>query len=148
MSEKDERETVEVKSAVAREVAEAEFERFTQYWDIHTDSEAMTVESREDFDIKRANIIRLIRSGDVTIDEKGKLTYRLIFSEIAVPELCFAVPTGAAYVSFDRYKDRQNMAKTFEMLGAMTGQPPKTFSNLDGRDVKFCMGMLALFMAS
>lgn len=148
MSEDNARDEMEIKSAVDPETAEAEFDRFAGYWDIHTDPEAMSVESREDFDIKRANIIRLIKAGDVKIDEKGKLTYRLLFSKSTIVELCFTVPTGAAYVSFDRYKDRQNMAKTFEMIGAMTGQAPKTFSNLDGRDIKFCMGMLALFLAS
>lgn len=135
---------------VSDKVAEVEFEKFADYWDICTDSDIMTPESKEDFDMRRANIIRFIKSGTVKIDGDGKLTYVLRYPDTSatLAELTFKVPKGDAYIAFDKYRDRQNMAKIYDMLGAMTKLPPKTFSNLDARDVKFCQGMLTLFMAS
>lgn len=137
----------EIENAVDKETAAAEFDRFAEYWDICTDADVMTPETKEDFDLRRAQIIRLIQSGGIKINDEGQLIYTLRFSDTS-EDLTFRVPKGSAYVAFDRYKERQNMAKTFEMIGAMTAKPPKYFSNIDGRDVKFCHGMLTLFMAS
>ena len=130
------------------EVAEKEFDRFVQEWDIDGNIDAMSGEDRDAFKAQKDRIVRQIMAGNATVDEHGNISYTLRHPKGSLTELAFNVPNGDAYMAMDNYKDRQSVHKLNAFMGSMTKQPPKLFSNMDGRDIKFCMGVTLLFLGS
>ena len=133
---------------VAREAAEQEFARFADAWDIDVNTDLMPGEDKESFMQQKGRIVHQIISGSATIDEDGDIHYTLKYPKGETTELHFRVPTGAAYMSMDNFKDRQNINKIYAFIGSMTKQAPKLFANMDARDVKVCQGVAILFLAS
>jgi hypothetical protein len=133
---------------ISRDVAEVEFERFTRAWDIDVNTDNMSGEDKESFDQQKGRIVTQIIAGHATVDETGDIHYTLKYPRGDTATLHFRVPRGTAYTSMDSFKDRQNIGKINAFMGAMTKQAPKFFSNMDGRDVKFCYGVAILFLAS
>lgn len=129
-------------------VAETEFDRFVDEWDIDGNIDAMSGETREDFDQQKNRIVQQILKGNAVVDEKGNVTYILRHPQGSLTEVKFSVPNGAAYMAMDKYKERQGMHKLYAFMGESTNQPPALFSNMDGRDIKFCMGVTLLFLGS
>ena len=139
---------VESKKKMTLVVAEAEFERFVEEWDIDGNIDAMSGETREDFEQQKSRIVRQILLGNAAVDEKGNVIYTLRHPQGSLTEIKFNVPNGAAYIAMDKYKERQGMHKMYAFMGEATNQPPALFSNMDGRDIKFCMGVTLLFLGS
>ena len=133
---------------VVLEQAEAEFAKFADEWDIDDNVEAMSGEDRDSFNQVRARIIRQIMNGSAVIDGDGNVTYTLKHPKGSVAEIAFRVPGGEAYMAMDKFKDRQSIHKLYAFMGSMTKQPPALFSNMDGRDIKFCQGVALLFLGS
>lgn len=133
---------------VSQDMADKEFARFVAAWDIDANIDSMTGEDKESFEQQKKRIITKIMTGDAVIDDAGNIVYNLRFAEGAVQQLTFRVPNGAAYMAMDRHKDRQNIHKLYEFMGAMTKQAPKLFASMDARDVKFCQGVALLFLGS
>jgi len=150
MTNETEKKTVEANPiVVAREVALDEFNRWAVAWDIHTELKTMTQEDRDSYESQRDAVVAGIMLGNATVSADGEtITYRLKKPTASVSELTFAVPTGAAYMAMDAQKEGRNIAKMFEFMGAMSKQPGAMFSKLDGRDLKFCQGVVALFLGS
>ena len=138
----------ENKKKMTLEVAEKEFDRFVQEWDIDGSIDTMSGEDREAFKAQKDRIVRQILEGNATVDEHGNIAYTLRHPQGSLTELKFNVPNGAAYMAMDRYKERQGMHKLYAFMGESTSQPPALFSNMDGRDIKFCMGVTLLFLGS
>ena len=136
------------KQKMTLEVAEKEFNKFVQEWDIDGNIDAMSGEDRDAFKQQKDRIVRQILEGNATVDEHGNISYTLRHPKGELTELAFNVPNGAAYMAMDQYKDRQSVHKLNAFMGSMTKQPPKLFSNMDGRDIKFCMGVTLLFLGS
>jgi len=135
-------------SKINTEMAEQEFDRFAERWDIETNTARMNEESAEGFQALKDRIVRAIEKGRATIGDKGNLTYALYESIGDVKHLDFSVPKGSAYMEMDNYKDKQSMRKLFAFMGGMTKQDSKIFAKMDGVDVKFCQGVATLFMVS
>ena len=133
---------------ISRDVAEEEFVRFTRVWDIDVNTDNMSGEDKESFDQQKGRIVNQIVAGHAVVDEDGDIHYTLKYPKGDTAVLHFRVPGGNAYTSMDSFKDRQNIGKLNAFMGAMTKQAPKFFSNMDGRDVKFCQGVAVLFLAS
>ena len=132
---------------ISREMAEDEFERFADAWDIDTDTDDMDIEDRKSFDEQRRKIVKAIMKGHATVSDNGDVTYTP-YGENGGDPLTFRIPSGAAYMSMDKYKDRQNMHKMFGFMGSMTKQHSKVFSDMSAIDTKFCMGITLLFLGS
>ncbi len=130
-------------------VAEAEFDRLVNLWEIDGDTETMNEESRDGFEDQKRRIVQGLVRGTVLIDDEGAVTCRLPHTtELEMTELTLRVPTGAAMLKWDNYKDRQNVHKMNAMLGAMSKQNPAVFSKIDARDLKPVMAVATLFLAS
>ncbi|MEE9393704.1 MAG: hypothetical protein V3W41_14470 [Planctomycetota bacterium] len=130
-------------------VAEAEFERFAASWDLDTDTASMEEEDRKSFEDLQRKLVRKIVSGSLAIGDDGCATYTLMHPKSDVlTEVTFSVPTGAAVVGWDKYKDRQNVHKLNAFMGACTKQAPATFAAMDFRDLKVCQAVALLFLAS
>lgn len=134
---------------VAKEVAEQEFQRFADSFEIDTNVDAMPADDAASFKSQRDRIVAQIVKGRATVGDGGNIIFRARrAADNEEIELTFRVPTGDAYIRMDNHKDRESVHKMFSFLGSMTGQPPKLFSALDGRDTRFCMGIASLFLGS
>lgn len=140
--------TEDSKKKMTLEVAENEFDRFVEEWDIDGNIDAMSGEDRDSFKQQKDRIVRQILQGNATVDEHGNIAYILRHPKGELTDLSFNVPDGAAYMAMDQYKERQSVHKLNAFMGAMTKQPPRLFSSMDGRDIKFCMGVTLLFLGS
>jgi hypothetical protein len=129
---------------VDRETAERDFETFAEEWGIDTDLEDMDEESRDGFEQHKRRIVRAIMSGNAVVDGH-KLSYTPLGDS---DEITFKRPKGRALLAMDNAKESQHMRKMFEFLGSVTGQAPKVFSNMDGRDLKLCSSVASLFLVS
>jgi hypothetical protein len=136
------------KVKVSEEVAEQDFERFAEYWDIDTETETMSPEDRDSFEGQKSRILRAIKNGRAAIGDDGKLTYKLREPIGEYESLTFKLPRGDAFISMDKHKERQSMHKIQTLIAGMTGVPSSLLSRLNGIDMKFGMGVASLFLAS
>lgn len=133
---------------IDRQVAENDFNRWAEAWDIDTDREYMDAEDREDFDNMRTRMIRAIQRGRLVISETADEVTQSLHRPLGeTAEVTYRIPSGSAWLTMDQHKEKQGMHKMFSYLGSMTGLPYKTFSNMDGRDLKLAQQVAALFMA-
>ena len=133
---------------VALEVAEGEFGRFAEGWDIDADIAAMDDKDREAFEQHKRKIIRKITSGRIVINDEGNPEYTLIVPLGETPAVVFNIPDGAAYIAMDKFKDRETVRKMNAFMASATKLPPASYAKMDGRDVKVCQAIFALFMGS
>ncbi|MCK5236211.1 MAG: hypothetical protein KAR06_04420 [Deltaproteobacteria bacterium] len=133
---------------IALEVAEAEFDRFTEIWDIEPDLSGFSAEEHDSFGAHKSRIVKEIRNGNAVIDDEGRVVYTLKYSKENSPltELVFDVSRASKAV-MDQFKDRQAIRKTEAYIGSLVGQPPKTIHALDPRDQKFGEAVMLLFLA-
>lgn len=135
---------------IDQETAEHEFQRFVRLWEIDGDTATMDEDSREGFEGFERTICRALIRGTLAIDEEGAVTCQLPHTTelSSLTEVTLKVPTGAAMLKWDNYKERQNVHKMNAMLGAMSGQSPAVFSKIDARDLKPVMAVAVLFLGS
>ena len=128
--------------------AEAEFDKFVELWDIDGEVEEMDQDDRQGFLDQKRRFVRAVRAGRAVVDEKGGVEYRFIAIVNELDSISLKIPKGVSYMAMDRYKERQNMHKMQAFMADMSGQPVKVFANMDGRDMKFCMAVVTLFLGS
>lgn len=135
---------------VALEVAEADFNRFLNAWDIDGNIENMNSDDRDSFKEQKNRILSAISRGFATVDEEGDVHYILRYPDPKNDDNAFhfRVPKGDSNLAMDKHKPDQTQHKSFEVLGKMVKKHPNVFSKMDGRDLKFCQGVACLFLAS
>jgi len=134
---------------VEKSVAEAEFQRFAESWDVDTDVLEMSEDDQQGFAKVKRTLLRVIMSGNLTIDEAGNPKYTLRYPNMtSLTELEFQVPVGGALLEFDKFKDRENIRKIMAYMGNFTGKPDGVFAKMDTRDVKICQAVALLFLAT
>ena len=131
---------------IALEVAENEFDRFTELMDLDVNTEGMSADDKRDFTLQRSRIIEVIQSGSLTVNEDGCPVYIPRMKDDASP-ITFYEPTGASYMAMDRKKLGEDMAKLFATMADMTKTSSGLFSKMKGRDLKICMAITTLFLA-
>lgn len=136
---------------VAREVAEAEIDRFLEMMDLEQNLESLSAEGRDEFNRTRERLVNAVCNGRLVVNENGEpvLTVELkrADGEVETRDLRFREPTGATYMQADKKKEGENMAKMFAMFAEMTRTDIKTFSRLRGSDVRICTALGGLFLA-
>ncbi len=134
---------------VEKSVAEAEFQRFAESWDVDTDLLEMNEDDQQGFAKVKRTILRVIMSGQLTIGDTGDPKYTLRYPNMtSLVELDFHVPIGGALLEFDKFKDRENIRKIMSYMGNFTGKPDGVFAKMDGRDLKICQAVALLFLAT
>ena len=136
------------KDKISHDMAEHDFERFADFWDVDTDVEHMTVEDRDSFETEKRRIIRSIISGRTRINDEGNVEYTMREAVGSYEQMIFKIPRGEAYISMDKHKERQSMHKIYSVVSSMTGVPSVIISRMHGNDSKFAVGMAILFLAS
>ena len=131
---------------VAREVAEAEFDRFAESMDIDTTDKALTEEDRASLAQQRAIIVGAICKGSLVINDKGEPVFTPTQGDATARQpLTFPEPNGGVMLSVDRFGKNAGVAKTYAMLGELTKTTPAHFSRMVERDLKVCRAIFALF---
>ena len=124
-------------------VAQDEFNRFLELMDIDNDPSHMSGEDRVNFDKLARTITKAIETGRLVVNDDGEP----VFTPAGFDSpMTFHEPTGATYMSIDRRKDGQNVAKLHAMLADMTKQPPDVFAKMKARDYKVAQAVIMLFL--
>lgn len=135
-------------SKVAKEVAEADFNRFGAAMDLNFDISQTDRDSLEGFNGQKQKVVDALMKGSLVINEFGEPEYTpQRIDNIAGGKIVFHEPTGAAYMEMDRCKEAEGMKKTFVFMAATTGISSSTFATMPNRDIKVCQAITALFLA-
>ncbi len=135
-------------STLAPEVANSEFARFADLWDIDTNVDSMTEDDIDSFEKAKRPLIRGFSEGWLTCDDEGILTFELQYSKKADFSKVSLDPAKADVLSMDKYKDRQNMHKLKAYMATMAGRTVNKLADLDSRDEKRIRGPILLFLGS
>lgn len=131
-------------SKVAREVAQAEFERWADVFEIDTTTEDMSDKELEAFNAFKIKFIRRVETGVLLVDGDGTLELSPRGGDGKL--LKFNEPTGAV-LSARKINDTDFQAVR-RVLAMWTGAPPKRFADMKLRDFNFCTELLAFFGSS
>ncbi len=132
---------------IAKEVAEAEFDRFADLMDLDVNTEGMSADEKRDFTVQRDRLVRVIQSGALVINGNGEPVYTPQRAEGDVNPITFNEPTGASYLAMDRKKVGEDMGKLFSTMADVTGQSAGLFSKMKNSDLKVCIAIITLFLA-
>ena len=130
---------------IAKEVAEAEFERFVEANDLLVGTDNMDKEDRDSLDEQRGRIVRAIEVGAMVINEDGEPVFTPQRCQDA-KALTFHEPTGASLMAMDRKKKNEDVGKLYATMGDMTRTDAKTFSSMKMADLKVCIAVTTLFL--
>lgn len=132
---------------IAREVAEADFDTFTEAMDIEVDVSKLDVEDATAFNKQKDRIVRAIERGHLTINENGEAVYTPWNNRSKHKEpIVFRERSGASLMAMDGKKKGHDVAKTYAVLADMCQVPQVVFAGLVGADVKVCEALFALLM--
>jgi hypothetical protein len=128
---------------IAREVAEAEFERMCDARRIEHDASDLTDEESAEFAELRGTIVRMIMRGALVVGEGGDPTY----TAPGGPSLTFHPPTGATLMALETHPGGKNIANLIAAMQDMTQTDPGTFAKMSAIDVQACGRLGKLFLA-
>lgn len=128
---------------VAREVAEAEFERFCEMMAAYAD--AKNLKNEEDvksFNEQRERFIGAVMNGSLVVEDDGTAVYT---PHSGGAPMRFGEPTAANLIVADRFKRDANMQKQIALLASMSGRTEKEIGALSARDMRVCGALTAGF---
>lgn len=128
-------------SKVATEVAQQEFERWAETFEIDISTDAFDPEELKAFDGFKAKFIKRIETGALTIDDDGVIEFSPRGD--GGDPLKFDEPTGALLSA--RQKNDTEIQAARRVLASWTGVAPKRFAEMKLRDFNFCSELLAFF---
>ena len=134
-----------MKSLVAKEVAEQDFNRFADSMDLDIDPVGMDAEDKKGFEQQKDRIIAAIQSGSLVINDSGEPVFTPQRTKGA-DAITFYEPTGASLMAMDRKKKTEDIGKLYASMGEMTRTHASTFSKMKMPDLKVCMAITTLFL--
>lgn len=129
-------------SQVAKEVAEAEFQRFCDLMDLDVDTSEMDDEDRKSLDQAKRRVCLAIQDGRLTIDDAGQPTFAPKEGEPIV----FHEPTGETIMDTDAVKKSKDVTKMVQFMVSMTRTNMAVFRKMPQRDLRVCQSITALFL--
>ena len=131
---------------IALDVAEQEFDRFTDMMDLDVDVSRMDEEDKKSFESQKRPIIRALQMGSLVINEDGEPVYTPQRAGGDVNPITFHEHTGASLMAMDRKKNGENMGKLYSVMGDMTRTNANLFAKMKGGDLKVCQAIVNLYM--
>lgn len=131
---------------VAAEVAEAEFARFLDAFDLTEKLRLKTsldAEYKEGFELKKAVLLLSMRRGHLVVDEKGQPVFTPQLGDQKA--IVFKEPTWATRKAMDEVKGDKEQEKSILLCSRLTGQVQARFEKMAQRDVAVCDALAALF---
>jgi len=130
---------------ISSDMAESEFNRFTDAMDLDVDTSCMDIEDKTTFEKQKRRLIKALQNGSLVINDNGEPVYTPQKSTPNEP-LVFHEQTGAALMSMDRLKKNHDVAKTYAVMGNICKVPQDVFAKMKGIDIKICMIIFSLLM--
>lgn len=127
---------------VAAEVAEQEFNRFCEAMDLDVDPAGMDDDDKALFVDSKRRLVKAIRGGSLTIDEKGQP----VFTPSVGSPIVFGEPIGEQLMAGDAKKASHSHARLFAVLAEITKNPESRFRKMANRDLKVCKALGLLFL--
>lgn len=130
---------------VAREVAEAEFQRWADAMRLtrKLDLAKMSDADKAALGVLRECLLDAMQDGQLVVDEEG----RFVLAIAGVEPLVFNKPTGASVMAMDQAKGTEPTRKLVKFLADMTKRTTDTFAKLDLVDLQVCDSIAQLFLA-
>ncbi len=132
---------------IAKEVAEQEFDRFSEAMDLNLNTSMMDAEDLTQFNKQKDRILRAVQSGALVFNDDGEAVYTPQHRNTKHKDpITFHERTGASLMAMDGKKKGQDVAKTFAVMGDMCKVHPNVFAGMVGSDGKVCEAIFALLM--
>lgn len=136
---------------VAREVAEAEFEKWVKAMGLSRklDPDKLDDEDRKDLAKNRGTILDAIEDGPLVVNEEGEFEYT---PQIGVGDskdrtpVRFYEPDGACLMQMDQAKQDALVHREFKLLAAVTKRTSNYFAKMKNRDLDICKAILVTFL--
>lgn len=128
---------------IAREVAEAEFERMCDARRIEHDASELTDDEKAEWLELRGSLVRMIMRGALVVGENGDPTY----TPPGGPALTFHPATGATLMALETHPGGKTIANMMAALTEMTRTDAGTFAKLLAPDAQACSRIGKLFLA-
>jgi hypothetical protein len=133
---------------VAKEVAEADFERWLTEMGLSEkcDPARLNDEDKRSLAAVKELLVGALMNGSLVVDGGGCFVFTPTKSADQTP-ITFYEPTGASYMAMDLAKRGQDVQKTIKFLADMTKQSPTRFAKMVNRDLSVCSAISAIFLA-
>jgi hypothetical protein len=132
---------------ISSDMAEAEFDRFTEAMDLDIATDDMDQDDLTAFKKVKRRLLRAIGNGSLIINEDGEAEFMPQKDDSRYDKaLRFRQRTGGALMSMDSKKKGQDVAKTYAVMAQMCGVEQKVFARLLGEDGKVCEAIFTLLM--
>ncbi len=134
-------------NVIAKEVAEAEFDRFVECMDLDLDTAGMDAEDLTQFNKQKNRILRAIEKGALIVNDDGEAVYTPQNPKSKHREaITFHERTGASLMAMDGKKKGHDVAKTYAVMSDMCKVHPNVFAGLMGSDGKICEALFSFLM--
>jgi uncharacterized protein (UPF0262 family) len=133
---------------VAAEVAEQEFARFLDAFDLteKTQAKSLDADDRKSFESNKETILRAMRRGTLVLDDKSQPVFTPTQGSNTSP-ITFREPTGATVKAMDQGRKGAEVERSLYLMSAMTGQVRSRFEQMARRDLAVCEALAVLFFA-
>lgn len=122
--------------------AESEFFRFGEAMDLDFSAERLEEEDLKAFKETKANFIKAIQAGKLTVDDQGQPV--LTCSDGST--LTFREPKGADFMQMDKRRTQEQIGKVYTMIASICGVPVTEVGKLPNRDIKVAQTVIVLFL--
>jgi hypothetical protein len=140
--------SAEREPALAKEVAEAEFERWLSEMGLSDkcDPARLNDEDKRSLAAVKELLVGALVAGSLVVDAGGCFVFTPTKSVDQTP-VTFAEPTGASFMAMDQAKRGQDVQKTIKFIADITKQSPTRFAKMVNRDLAVCSAIAAIFLA-
>jgi hypothetical protein len=137
----------DVEPKVNIDMANAEFNRFTEAMDLDLDTDDMDEEDLTQFTKQKKKIINALMDGSLIINNNGEAVYtpRNPKSKREEP-ITFNERSGVSVMAMDGKKKNYDVRKTYAIMAEMCKVHQSVFANLVGIDIKTCEAIFSLLM--
>lgn len=133
-------------SKVAREVAEAEFERWAEAMGLSRklDPAKLDDNDRKSLAQQKNLLLDAIEDGNLVVNESGEFVFTPVKGDQG--PLTFPEPDGAMLKAVDQAKQGEAVARDHKLLGAITKTSAARFASMKARDLAVCTAVMVLFL--
>src|SRR5690606_13016685 len=131
-----------MKSKIAKDVAEQEFERMCDAFRIDYSTNELGEKDLEEWTELRGKIVQVLRTGALIVGEDGKPTYT---PPIGGDSLTVHPPTGATLMALETY-GQKNISNLVAAMAEMTRRDRSLFGKMAKPDFNVCSKLATLFL--
>lgn len=128
---------------VAKEVAEADFDRMCEKFRVDLDPANMTPDEAKDLGELRKMIVRDMMTGALIVSPEGLPT----FHPTSGKAVTFNPPTGATLMALETHAPQKAIANQLAAMTDMCEGKAGDFAKMPARDVQICSRLAKLFLA-